>query len=195
MHDRTNHRGQLSGSREELKKVASGEKTVKGTPGRKKGSGIPASWQNPAEGENRAYLTHSLTIAKLPKINTKDAEAVAQRTQEYFQLCLENDYRPTVAGYALALHCSRQQVTNWMNGNAHCPPDVLEVVMLARGIINSELEGYIIEGKLNPIAGIFLGRNNFGYTNEDHAEPDRIDALGEAQDPEELKRKYADMPD
>lgn len=51
-------------------------------------------------------------------------------------------------------------------------------------------EDYMQNGKINPVSGIFLGKNHFGYTDKQEIVVEPKNPLGEAESPEELKRKY-----
>lgn len=115
-------------------------------------------------GDNAHYLQHSMQVAGLPQINTHNAAEVQQRITEYFTLCVQNDMKPSVAGLALALHCHRNTLYEWANDRApQMPPECRELFKHAYRLINAQMEDYMQNGKINPVAGIFLMKNNLGY--------------------------------
>lgn len=145
------------------------------------------------EGMNRAFLTHAMQLAVMPKVDTNDPEQVQQRCMEYFTTCAEADMRPNLAGLALALRISRTTMLDWCTGVKAKNPQVVEVLSIARDIISANMEDFMVNSKINPIAGIFIMRNNHGYTNEDTVQVKPNDALGEAQSPEQIREKYGDL--
>ena len=56
-----------------------------------------------AKGEVGKYLNHALAGFDLPSIDTSDIEQVKERCEWYFQRCIDDDVRPTVAGLSNAL--------------------------------------------------------------------------------------------
>lgn len=53
----------------------------------------------------------------------------------------------------------------------------------------------MLNGKINPVAGIFLGKNNFGYTDKQELEVKPVNPMAEGlSTPEEIERKYAQLP-
>ncbi|MBQ1981636.1 MAG: hypothetical protein II229_00240 [Clostridia bacterium] len=56
-------------------------------------------------------------------------------------------------------------------------------------------EEYMVHGKINPVTGIFLAKNNFGYQDKQEMvlTPNTSDTV---QSPQELERRYLDaLPD
>lgn len=118
-------------------------------------------------GENTKYNEHALEIMSLPKIDTKDANAIRERSLQYFQICAKNDMKPSVAGYSLSLGVGRKTLWEWMNRGAdHRPPEVLEELQMFYNVLNMQMEDYMQNGKINPVSGIFLMKNNLGYKDQ-----------------------------
>lgn len=59
------------------------------------------------------------------------------------------------------------------------------------------MESYMQNGKINPVAGIFLMSNNFGYKQkvDVHADLSPAQPLLEGKTAEELQARYADVID
>ena len=119
-------------------------------------------------------LPEEIRSAALPR-DMENPEEVAQRLSDYFQLYAENDMKPTVTGMALALNgMSRQTlraiVTDAPTGGAGyktaLPRDIAALIKKAYRMMENLWETYMNSGKVNPVAGIFLGKNNYGYQDK-----------------------------
>lgn len=124
--------------------------------------------------DNTRFLMTSLQVAMLPNIDLKDPEAVARRIEEYFGIVAQNNMRPTVAGLANSLNgMARQRLWEVVSGNyrnGHMPPTLSEastdVLKKAYRIMEDQWENLMVSGKINPVTGIFLGKNHYGYTDK-----------------------------
>ena len=123
-------------------------------------------------GDNTMYLKQSLEIMNLPDINLKDPEAVQNRINEYFGIMAKYDTKPTVAGLGLALNgMDRRRLWEIKTGNKtsstpDLPREVEDSIKKAYKIMENLWENYMQNGKVNPVAGIFLGKNNYGYQDK-----------------------------
>ena len=115
----------------------------------------------PQPGENANNAKHIMKIATLPQIDQTDKQEVAERIEQYFDLCIEDDMRPTVAGLALALGTNRTSLFQWKAGKIdRIPDEVAGLVDRAIAILNAEQEEAIaVSG--NIVGGIFLMKNSF----------------------------------
>ena len=130
----------------------------------------PDSTANVTPEENKLFIMHALAVEALPPIDTDDAEAVYKRILEYFRMCIDSGLKPNLAGMAHALGVERQTITLWEGrdgGRMKKPDDVIYALKRGRVLLNELMEMYMNEGKINPIAGIFLMKNNLGYSNAD----------------------------
>ena len=144
-------------------------------------------------GDNAKYLNVSMQLYKLPSIDLKDPEQVNARLEEYFKIHFENDLKPTVAGMGMALGLDRRRLWEIKTGNDKAPdlPTLTSDSIKKAYIIMENLwENYMQNGKINPVSGIFLGKNNFGYqdkqehviTPNTNSDPD--------YDAEDIKKRY-----
>ena len=124
-------------------------------------------------GDNAKYIQNAMMLGALPKVDLRDPEAVENRINEYFRIQFENDLKPTVAGMGLVLGLSRQRLWEIKTGNYHTSKSLAELPTLSTDAIKKgyeymELlwENYMQNGKINPVSGIFLGKNNFGYQDK-----------------------------
>ena len=111
----------------------------------------------------------------MPNIDMRNAEEVQQRLSDYFALYAKADMKPTVAGMAMALNGMRRQqlwaiVNDAPTGSAGykaaLPPEVAYSIKKAYFLLENLWESYMNSGKVNPVAGIFLGKNNYGYQDK-----------------------------
>ena len=129
---------------------------------------------NLEDGDNTRFLATSLKLFNLPKIDIRDEQAVVQRLNEYFSIYAEADQKPTVAGMAMALGVDRHylwavahdQAINGRGDRANLPDSVALFIKNAYKLLEELWETYMGSGKINPVSGIFLGKNNFGYQDK-----------------------------
>lgn len=142
-------------------------------------------------GDNTRYLRNALAIWDLPPIDISDEKQVEERIKWYFQKCMEDDVKPGVVGMSNALGVSRDALWDWKNGNTRAATHS-NVVKKAYGILEQMWEDYMQNGKINPVSGIFLGKNHFGY--KDQTELKVATNGDEATIPQEqLEEKYRDL--
>lgn len=134
--------------------------------------------------ENSRLTLHTLELMKLGTLKDKNSvEEVEQRIEDYFIICSRNGYRPSVASLALAFGIDRVTLFNWINGVGGVKnPEVINTIKKVYAVINAQYEEMMNSGKINPVAGIFLMKNNLGY--KDSAEH-IITARQEQQETEE----------
>ena len=143
-------------------------------------------------GDNKKYLQHALEVAKFGRVDLKDAQKVEKRTFDYFSLCEQNDMKPSVAGLALAYGIDRKEVWRIRMGQGDYPTEVRRTVKNAVQILNSLIEDYMQNGKINPVSGIFLMKNNMDYTDKQEVEITPKSPLGDVTDMRQLEEKYRD---
>lgn len=145
-------------------------------------------------GDNRKYLQHSLKMWDWPKVDMRDPVAVQQRVGQYFKLCAEDDMKPSVAGMALAFGIDRRRLWEIASGvehrNGEIAPESRDSIKKAYQILNAQMETYMQNGKINPVAGIFLMKNNMGYADKQEVVLTPNNRLGDETPPEELQQKY-----
>lgn len=115
--------------------------------------------------DNVNYTLHNLDLLTFAPIDCKieREEIVETRCYDYFEQCMKNEMKPTLAGLALAIGVSRQCLLDYINGNTPIPKENREVLQRFNTLLNSLMEDYMMNGKVNPVTGLFLSKNNFGY--------------------------------
>lgn len=130
---------------------------------------------HPEPGDNTKFLELSMELFNMPDIDLHNAEEVAQRLNDYFSIYAKYDLKPTIAGMALALNgMSRRTLWGIANdaptGGAGyttaLPKEVALLIKKSYKMMENLWENYMVSGKLNPLTGIFLGNNNYGYQNK-----------------------------
>ena len=124
-------------------------------------------------GDNAKYMTVNLKLFNLPPIDLHKPEQVQNRLAEYFQIHIDGDLKPTVAGMAMALGIDRRRLWEIKTGNYHTstglsdlPTLTTDSIKKAYDFLETLWENYMHNGKINPVSGIFLAKNNFGYQDK-----------------------------
>ena len=127
------------------------------------------------KGDNAKIMSINIALFNMQDIDMTDAQAVTDRLGEYFALYEQADLKPTVAGMAIALNgMSRQtltaiahdRVTGSTGYKSALPPEVTTIIKKAYKMMENMWETYMNSGKINPVSGIFLGKNNYGYQDK-----------------------------
>ena len=126
-------------------------------------------------GDNTKVLNLSLQILNMPNIDMRNPVEVQQRLNDYFEMYAAQDMKPTVSGMALVLNGMSRQ-TLWAIAHdrgtgsdgykSALPREVTDLIKKAYKSLEFLWENNFQNGKLNPVAGIFLGKNNFGYQDK-----------------------------
>ena len=124
-------------------------------------------------GDNTKYLALGRELFNLPSIDLKEPQQVIDRLNEFFEIHERYDMKPTVAGMGMALGLDRRRLYEIKTGNYHTSKSLSELPTLTTVSIKKAYEymeilweNYMQNGKINPVSGIFLGKNNFGYQDK-----------------------------
>ena len=161
--------------------------------GRQKGSSSPRPDRmvNVSPGDMGKYMGNALEIFNLPAVDVTNAEEVGNRIGEYFNIVAKNGMKPSVAGMALALGVDRRRL--WEMAQLETKGrEVSDTIKKGYLILNQLMEDYMQNGQINPVAGIFLMKNNFGYRDQQEMVLTPNTPLGEQKNTEELRQKYLD---
>ena len=164
-----------------------GHKVVK-----KKRAPRPEQTVQTAPGENTRYVHHSLQLYRLGKVDMSDPVAVENRVGEYFEICEQNDMKPSVAGLAVALGIDRVYLWEIRTGAKGKNPDVANTLKRVCALLDQQMVDYMQNGKINPASGIFLMKNNFGYTDKQEVIVTPSTPLGDQSDDKALQDRYSD---
>lgn len=152
------------------------------------------------KGDNTKYLSINMALMNMPNIDLDDPVAVQQRLMDYFELYAEADMKPTVAGMAIALNGHHRR---WLYAVTHDAPtggggsmakiakDSALIIKKAYFLLENLWENYMQNGKVNPVAGIFLGKNNYGYQDKTEYVVTPNTQNEEEYDVNDIKKRYA----
>lgn len=150
------------------------------------------------EGDNNKYTTFALAIMNMEKIDFRDPVQLKNRVVEYFQLCADQDMKPSVAAAALAIGLDRRRMWEIRSGNfcrvTGIPQECKDIINGVYDSLEVLWEGYMLNGKINPVSGIFLGKNNFGYQDKQEyvVTPNQ---MAVDTDPSVIEAKYDELPE
>ena len=154
------------------------KKTDETKPAKRKSNGknspvIGDNGLNLEPGDNTKYLSLGMELFKLPSIDLREPEQVVDRLNEFFEIHARYDMKPTVAGMGMALGLDRRRLWEIKTGNFGTQKSLEELPTLTKDSIKKAYEymeilweNYMQNGKINPVSGIFLGKNNFGYQDK-----------------------------
>lgn len=145
-------------------------------------------------GDNNKFLSHALAIRRLPAIDTSDPVQVKQRIDDYFSLCVQDDIKPTVKGFLNSLRVAKSTLWEWRQGNYRAGTHQA-IICEAYDILEALWEDYMMNGKINPVSGIFLGKNNFGYQDKQEYVLTPNQQQISAEDVKAIASKYEELPD
>ena len=150
-------------------------------------------------GDNAKYISVSLELFTLPPIDLHNPEDVQARLTEYFDIHMRADLKPTVAGMAMALGIDRRRLweikTDGPSRNQDLPTLTRDSIKKAYDFLENLWENYMNNGKINPVSGIFLAKNNFGYQDKvEHVLTPNVHNDSD-YDAEDIKQRYlSDSP-
>lgn len=152
------------------------------------------------EGDNTKYLSINAALMNMPNIDLNDPVAVQQRLMEYFELYAEADTKPTVVGMAAALNghsrrwlyaVTHDVPTGGKGYMANIPKESANYIKKAYVLLENLWENYMLNGKVNPVVGIFLGKNNYGYQDKTEYVVTPNTQNEEEYDVNDIKKRYA----
>ena len=115
-------------------------------------------------GDNARFIRHALASWNLPPIDISDPDQVEQRVYDYFQYCADNDRKPQIAGIANWLGVSRDNINSWKRGEYRSETHS-DIIKKAINIIEEMWCDFMLNGKINPVAFVFLSKNFLQYSD------------------------------
>lgn len=152
-------------------------------------------------GDNAKFLGVQMALLNMPDIDMDNVKAVQDRLNEYLMLYAQNDMKPTVAGMAISLNGMNRRtlwaiVNDLPTGGAGYKtalrPEVAYVIKKTYLLMENLWESYMNSGKINPMAGVFLGVNNYGYQDVKKVDlaPVLPDNKENDYDPDSIRKRY-----
>ena len=146
-------------------------------------------------GTMASMITNTVALSSMGDVDMYIPEQVERRVMDYLHYCIDHDMKPTVESMALAFNTNRVQLWRWKEGvESNLPERSRNAIKKGYNIMNQLLTQTMADGKINPVAAIFLLKNN-------HAYKDQTDVVVTPNNPyqaaseDELKGKYLeDIP-
>jgi hypothetical protein len=140
-------------------------------------------------------ITDAMNLSNMGPVDMYDPEQVERRVMQCLQYMIEHDMKPTVESMALAFNTNRTQLWKWKEGvESHLPERSRNAIKKGYAIMNQLLTQTMADGKINPVAAIFLLKNNHQYKDQTDVVVTPNNPYQAASD-EELKDKYlTDIP-
>jgi len=135
------------------------------------------------------YIQHIRKVNALTPITPSDIAQVESRMNEYLDICEEDGVKPTVTGLCNSLNISKRTLYRWANGDIRSGTHQETIVRYYR-MLEDFWELQMQEGKINPVTGIFLGKNHFGYADKQEVVLTPHNPLGDATDQKVLEERY-----
>ena len=150
-------------------------------------------------GDNTRITNCGLEIFNLPRIDLNDADQVHERIGQFFEIYGRYDLKPSISGLALALNgISRNTLWAMAHGaptggcgyEAAVPREVADEVKKTYSLLESMWISTMDSGKVNPVTGIFLAKNYYGFQDKQEyvVQPKAQDAGDYSED--DLKKRY-----
>jgi len=133
---------------------------------------LSAGIENLGEGDNNRFTQKNLQIFSMDKVDLENPDEVVKRLEQYFTVMGEYNAKPSVTSMAMALGIDRRRLWDIKTGRTtprysawlkKLPPETIETIRRAYDLLEMMWEDYMLNGKINPVSGIFLGKNQFGY--------------------------------
>ena len=115
-------------------------------------------------GDNARFIRLALASWDLPPIDISDPDQVRDRIKLYFQYCADNDRKPQIVGMANWLGVSRDTINSWKRGEYRSETHS-DIIKKAINVIEEMWNDFMLSGKINPVAGIFLAKNFLQYSD------------------------------
>ena len=145
-------------------------------------------------GDNSKYIRHALATLNMPPIDIADPAQVEERINWYFEHCVDSDMKPTVKGFCNAIGVHRDTIHTWRTGEFRSGTHQA-IICKAYDLLEEMWENYMLNGKINPVSGIFLGKNNFGYADKQEYVLTPNQQKVTLDDVKVIESKYEELPE
>lgn len=150
------------------------------------------------EGDNAKFAALNKELFEMSNIDMNDVSAVEKQLAEYFAIYDRYDLKPTVAGMAAILGMDRRTLVAIINNRATgsdgylttLRPEVTAVIKKAYRLLENNWENYMNQGKINPVSGIFLAKNNYGYVDKQETVITPAAPAAEDYSADEIRERY-----
>lgn len=145
------------------------------------------------KGDVSRYLRHAMMNQSMPPIDISDPVQVEERINWYFNHCIEDDIKPTIGGLCNSLGISRDTLNKWKREKQRAGTHT-DIIKKAYEMMDELWEHYMVNGKINPVTGIYLGKVLYGHIEEQHVVITPNNPLGATTDYATIEEKYKQLP-
>lgn len=127
------------------------------------------------------------------KPNWTDPEEIEERLRTYFSLSAQAGMKPTCSGMAMAMGTTREKLNAYRKGlerPSGSIPESIEVLMKYYNYMEVIFESAFQEGKMAPVVGIFIGKNNYDYRDTVETVVTPNNPIDRVTSKEELAKRY-----
>ena len=110
-------------------------------------------------------VTHTEELAMMPPLAEWNPENIANRTFEYLEKCKTDGVRPNLSGYSLAMGTTPDGL-NEMIMDKRLTDETRSAILKGVSMVESIMITMMTEQRINPVTGIFLLKNHFGYKDQ-----------------------------
>lgn len=150
-------------------------------------------------GDNTRITNCSLEVFNLPRIDLNDVDQVHERIGQFFEIYGRYDLKPSISGLALALNGISRQ-TLWAMAHdaptgshpygSALPREVSDEIKKTYALLESMWISNMDSGKVNPVTGIFLAKNYYGFQDkQDYVVQAKPQDAGDYSE-DDLKKRY-----
>lgn len=119
------------------------------------------------KGDMSRMITNAMNLANMGDVDMYDPDQVEQRVIDCMLYMIDHDMKPTVESMALAFNTNRTQLWKWKEGvESSLPERSRNAIKKGYSLMNQLLSQTMADGKINPVAAIFLLKNNHGYKDQ-----------------------------
>ena len=147
--------------------------------------------------EIRKLTKYALDVFQATPPDLHDPEAVQTAIIDYFKSCDARGVRPGNLGLYAALGMSKQDYNNAVTGRSKSKvsPACLDLIKKAVRAMGAFREGLALEGRLNPVTYIFMGKNYDGLEDQTRIEVTATQGPTAQLTPEEIAKQIEqDIP-
>ena len=102
--------------------------------------------------------------------------------------------KPSVKGFLNSLRVAKSTLWEWKQGNYRAGTHQ-QIILEAYDVLEALWEDYMMNGKINPVSGIFLGKNNFGYQDKQEYVLTPNQQQITQEDVKLIESKYEELPE
>lgn len=114
---------------------------------------------------NIRHIDHTMSLALMKPLKVWDAKHIGQRTMEYLEKCKEDGVRVNLSSYALALGTTPDGLNEMINDKRNAG-ETRNAILKGISMVESVMIEMMMEQRINPVTGIFLLKNHFGYKDQ-----------------------------